>query len=69
MGVLQVYKPIKANPYKGAQPQISSNRIATTGGNLKTITLRKGKDGAYIMPKGFKKGKSVDRITQLASKG
>ena len=60
---------LKANPYKGAQPQISSNRIATTGGNLKTITLKKGKDGAYIMPKGFKKGKTVDRITQLASKG
>ena len=60
-------KALKANPYKNAQPKISKNKIATDKGNFSTITLRKGKDGNYIMPKGFKEVGKASRVTKLAT--
>ena len=63
-------KALKADPWKAykTQPKVSNNRIATNKGNLRTITLKKGKDGSYIMPKGFTAGGTVNRTTQLATK-
>ena len=63
-------KALKADPWKAykTQPKVSNTRISTNKGNLRTINLKKGKDGSYIMPKGFTAGGTVNRTTQLATK-
>ena len=61
-------KALKANPYKNAQPKISKSKTLTDKGNLTTITLKKGKDGSYILPKGYDWAGKASRVTKLTGR-
>ena len=59
-------KALKANPYKNTKPQISKSKTLTDRGNLSTITLKKGKGGAYVLPKGYEWAGKASKVTKLA---
>ena len=61
-------KALKANPYKNAPPKISKSKTLTDKGNLTTISLKKGKDGSYILPKGYDWAGKASRVTKLTGR-